>query len=178
MGTRPTDDGAKKWSCIQPSFLQLRSFLLFIVIMFKATTIKSLQVAVLGSGITGSTAARKLAEKGIKVTVFGAGHGIGGRTSTRITRDEYRYQFDHGAQYIGTPKTEDFRETLQNWESNGWVKEWTGKFMTASADGFVEEKGKERFVGFPGMHSICRNLLHHENIKVKLQTRANASYND
>ncbi len=136
MGTRPTDDGAKKWSCIQPSFLQLRSFLLFIVMMFKATTIKSLQVAVLGSGITGSTAARKLAEKGIKVTVFGAGHGIGGRTSTRITRDEYRYQFDHGAQYIGTPKTEDFRETLQNWEVK-WLGEGVDRKVHDSVSGWI-----------------------------------------
>ncbi len=75
-------------------------------------------------------------------------------------------------------KQKIFEKLFRIGRSNGWVKEWTGKFMTASADGFVEENGKERYVGFPGMHSICRNLLHHENIKVKLQTRANASYND
>jgi predicted NAD/FAD-dependent oxidoreductase len=39
-----------------------------------------------------------------------------------------------------------------------------------------EDKKKERWVGYPGMHSICRNLLHHNNIQVKLQTRANAKH--
>ena len=41
-----------------------------------------------------------------------------------------------------------------------------------------EEEGKERYVGQPGMHSICRNLLRHDNIEVRLQTRANASRNE
>jgi len=140
-------------------------------------TAKSLQVAVLGSGVAGSSAARSLAERGIKVTVFEAGFGIGGRTSTRKTRDEFRYQFDHGAQYIGTPKTEQFQNTLRQWRSDGWVKEWSGSFLTAGerCEMTKQDDTKERYVGYPAMNSICRNLLHHENIRVKLQTRANAS---
>jgi renalase len=148
-----------------------------------AQSINSLQVAVLGSGMAGSTAARALADRGIQVTVFEAGHGIGGRTSTRITRDKFRYQFDHGAQYISTPKTDVFRDTLKQWREDEWVKGWSGKFCTVDTnlDLGVElelelegDKKKERFVGYPAMHSICRNLLHHENIQVKLQTQANA----
>jgi len=139
-------------------------------------TTNSLRVAVLGSGIAGSTAARTLADRGAEVTVFEAGNGIGGRTSTRITRDGPRYQFDHGAQYIGNPKTDTFRQCLERWKSDGWVKEWSGTF--AMVDGLkvdLEDDKKERLVGFPRMNSICSNLLHHENIKVKLQTRADAS---
>lgn len=33
-------------------------------------------------------------------------------------------------------------------------------------------------MGFPRMNSICSNLLHHKNIRVKLQTRADASQID
>uniref|UniRef100_A0A7S1FPL1 Amine oxidase domain-containing protein n=1 Tax=Corethron hystrix TaxID=216773 RepID=A0A7S1FPL1_9STRA len=135
----------------------------------------SLRVAVLGSGIAGSTAARTLADRGAEVTVFEAGFGIGGRTSTRITRDEFRYQFDHGAQYIGSPKTEAFRNALDGWRSDGSAKEWTGRFRTARGLELEEDETKDRFVGYPAMHSICRNMLHHENIKVKLRSRANAS---
>jgi len=138
---------------------------------------QGLKVAVLGSGIAGSTAARELAERGTQVTVFEVGFGIGGRTSTRITRDNDRYQFDHGAQYIGKPKTTEFGTALMIWEQGGYVKEWKGRFATVS-DGVVthDEPGKPHYVGYPGMHSICRNLLHHENIRVVTQTRACATH--
>lgn len=155
-------------------------FLLISITMILSTTrvvptANALRVAVLGSGIAGATAARTLADRGIEVTVFEAGFGIGGRTSTRQTRDAFRFQFDHGAQYIGKPKTSIFQEELDKWKSHGWVKEWKGRFGVMT-DGRVteEEEAKERYVGVPGMHSICRNLLHHKNIRVQLQTRANA----
>jgi len=139
-------------------------------------TTNSLRVAVLGSGIAGSSAARTLADRGVEVTVFEAGRGIGGRTSTRITRSDSRHQFDHGAQYIGSPKTDTFRESLESWKSDGFVKEWSGTFATAVGSKVeVESEKKDRWVGFPRMNSICSNLLHHKNIRVKLQTRADVS---
>lgn len=150
-------------------------------------TTKSLRVAVLGSGVAGSTVARTLADRGVSVTVFEAGRGIGGRTSTRITRDDGRYQFDHGCQYISKPKTSDFQDALDRWKRDGWVNDWSGNFGTAveapgedrvSTTMEVDTEKKERWVGYPAMHSICRNLLHHKNIKVNLQTRADATYKE
>jgi renalase len=139
-------------------------------------TTNSLRVAVLGSGIAGSSAARTLADRGAEVTVFEAGRGIGGRTSTRITRSDSRHQFDHGAQYIGSPKTDTFRDSLESWKSDGFVKEWSGTFATAIGSKVEpESEKKDRWVGFPRMNSICSNLLHHKNIRVKLQTRAEVS---
>lgn len=96
--------------------------------------------------------------------------------STRITRDDGRHQFDHGAQYIGSPKTDTFQDCLETWKSDGFVKEWAGTFVTADGSTVEKETAKrDRWVGFPRMNSICSNLLHHKNIKVKLQTRADAS---
>ena len=159
-------------------------------------TAQSLRVAVLGSGVAGSTVARTLADRGVQVTVFEAGRGVGGRTSTRITRDDARYQFDHGGQYISKPKTDAFQDALDEWKRDGWVKEWSGNFGTVRAVAVagddnkdndrptptikmeVDIEKKERWVGYPGMHSICRNLLHHKNIQVKLQTRADAIYKE
>ena len=148
-------------------------------------TTQSLRVAILGSGVAGSTVARTLADRGVQVTVFEAGRGIGGRTSTRITRDDARYQFDHGAQYISKPKTDLFQGALDQWKRDGWVKDWSGDFGTAAGSAGhirmqleVDLEKKERWVGYPAMHTICRNLLHHENIRVKLQTRANAMYKE
>ena len=178
----------------------------FIFHIMSARTVESLRIAILGSGISGSTAARTLVEQvkqkrstiNIEVTVFEAGYGIGGRTSTRITRDEFKYQFDHGAQYIGTPKTNTFRNTLDQWIEDKWVQKWTGNFFnlhlgktsenqdtandcptseSLTINMEKEHDAKERYVGYPGMHSICRHLLHHENIIVKLHTRANAIQN-
>ena len=151
------------------------------IIIMLVHSSNSLRVAVLGSGVAGSAAARALADRGVQVTVFEAGRGIGGRTSTRITRDDGRYQFDHGGQYISAPKTDTFRDALNQWKDDGWVKDWSGNFCTVDHLGVKwegEDKKKERWVGYPGMHSICRNLLHHNNIRVKLQTRANAKHTE
>ena len=157
-------------------FQFLHIYVAFTLAMLVQTT-NSMRVAVLGSGVAGSSVARTLADKGMQVTVFEAGFGIGGRTSTRRTRDEFRYQFDHGAQYIGKPQTEAFRDTLNQWKSDGWVKQWPGRFLTADGLRVKEDEAKDRFVGYPGMNSICQNLLQHKNITVRLQTRANASRN-
>ena len=101
----------------------LRSLFSLVMLLMTTSRVKSIQVAVLGSGIASSTAACTLAERGIEVTVYEVGFSIGGRTSTRITQDEFRYQFDQGAQYISKPKTVLFEETLKDWKGKGWVKE-------------------------------------------------------
>jgi len=150
----------------------LLSTVIVLIIMLVQKS-NSLRVAVLGSGISGSAAARKLADNGIDVTVFECGFGIGGRTSTRITRDEHRYQFDHGAQYISSPKTNAFKEHFDKWVSDGWVKEWSGKFVMVDGTNInIDDGKKKKWVGYPCMNSISQNLLHHDKIKVNLQTRS------
>lgn len=159
---------------------------------------RQLRVAVLGSGVAGSTAARALAENGVGVTVFESGRGAGGRTSTRVVRSgdsdknndkNNDYQFDHGAQYISNPKTEEFRSELDKWVSKGLVREWSGRFATVNTGGGGaaaasttvrwdndEENGTQKknkkWVGYPTMSSICGNLLRHENIQLIVKTRA------
>ena len=55
-------------------------------------------VAILGAGMAGAAAARRLAEAGLDVRVFDKGRGIGGRMATR--RTEAGARFDHGAQFF------------------------------------------------------------------------------
>eukprot|EP00546_Thalassionema_frauenfeldii_P018520 CAMPEP_0178902234 /NCGR_PEP_ID=MMETSP0786-20121207/4490_1 /TAXON_ID=186022 /ORGANISM="Thalassionema frauenfeldii, Strain CCMP 1798" /LENGTH=373 /DNA_ID=CAMNT_0020573475 /DNA_START=26 /DNA_END=1144 /DNA_ORIENTATION=- len=143
---------------------------------------EGLNVAVLGSGIAGSTVARKLADSGLKVTVFECGFGVGGRTSTRVTRDEHKFSFDHGAQYIGQAKTKSFQSSLNEWETLGFVKKWEGRFASVDA---IEQPDIQQdpsagchYVGYPAMNSICKNLLDHENIDVILQTRACCKFDE
>lgn len=178
-----------------------------------------IKVAVLGSGISGSTVARSLADMNAKnqikdttlsnngkddanisveVTVFEVGRGVGGRTSTRTTRGEDSFSFDHGAQYIGKPKTNQFQEALDQWSSQGIVKSWDGKFASVKDADIdtstletnnspqeqtndymiqMEDSPKPHYVGYPSMNSICKSLLDHEHISVVLETRACATFN-
>jgi renalase len=67
-------------------------------------------IAVIGAGMAGITAARTLLQAGHRVSVFEKSFGVGGRMSTR--RSELG-SFDHGAQYF-TVRDDRFR-TMMKW---------------------------------------------------------------
>jgi renalase len=75
---------------------------------------RSKQIAIIGAGMAGMTAARTLAQAGCAVTVFEKSRGFGGRMATR--RSEFG-SFDHGAQYF-TVRDERFR-TMMKWALDG-----------------------------------------------------------
>jgi renalase len=54
-----------------------------------------MEIAVIGAGLTGLVAARRLDARGHKVVVWEKSRGVGGRTATR--RSPEGLQFDHGA---------------------------------------------------------------------------------
>jgi hypothetical protein len=110
-----------------------------------------IKIAILGSGISGCTAASILLEQSsthnLAVTIYESGRGIGGRMSTRRIMvdkqqagggthdDKICYQFDHGCQYISSPtKTNEFQIELNKWINQGWVKPWQGTFGTIRPD--------------------------------------------
>lgn len=59
------------------------------------------QIAIIGAGVAGLTAARELAHAGHAVTVFEKSRGLGGRVTTR--RVAGGYAIDHGAQLLKAP---------------------------------------------------------------------------
>jgi predicted NAD/FAD-dependent oxidoreductase len=160
-----------------------------------------IKVAIVGSGMTGVTVASTLLDEiksnnklNLDITIYEAGRGIGGRMSTRYTatnddtnsngktkqahQQQQRLQFDHGCQYIGPAKTEEFKLALQTWNQRGWIKEWKGKFgwidyitinnkkqssdepRTSSSIGYEETTNNTiRYVGYPRMNSICENII-------------------
>jgi predicted NAD/FAD-dependent oxidoreductase len=162
-----------------------------------------IKVAIVGSGMTGVTVASTLLDEiksnnklNLDITIYEAGRGIGGRMSTRYTatnddtnsngktkqahQQQQRLQFDHGCQYIGPAKTEEFKLALQTWNQRGWIKEWKGKFgwidyitinnkkqssdepRTSSSIGYEETTNNTiRYVGYPRMNSICENIISH-----------------
>ena len=100
------------------------------------------QVAVVGAGIAGLVAARRLADAGLAVTVFEKSRGAGGRCATR--RSEVG-PFHHGVASFGAHSS-TFRETLLHWQARGWVQ--------AAA----EETSQRRWIGTPTMNALARQL--------------------
>ncbi len=110
------------------------------------------RTAIVGAGIAGMSAARKLAEERHDVTVFEKSRGAGGRAARR-RRDGF--EFDHGAQYF-TARSRAFRDHVNAWRQEGVVEEWRGRIVSLGA-------GRERstsawYVGVPGMSSVARCL--------------------
>lgn len=113
-------------------------------------------IAIIGAGMAGATAARLLADAGHSVVVFEKSGGTGGRLSTR--RTEYG-DFDHGAQYVST-KGAAFSSMMTDFVAQGAVADWS-------------PIGKDRegnwHVGTPGMSGLVKPLL--AGIDVRTKTR-------
>lgn len=94
--------------------------------------------------------------------------------STRRTKD---FQWDHGAQYF-SPKSAAFQAAVAEWSDAGWCVPWAGKHCVWSvANGLMTDpKANTRYVGSPGMNSICRGLLN--GINTQYSTRAVARRNN
>ncbi len=140
----------------------------------KTTTSKN--IAIIGAGLAGLTAARTLAQAGHRVTVFDKSRGVGGRMSTK--RTEFG-SFDHGAQYF-TVRDARFR-TLMQWALT--ADENVARPWAANAVRVLDATGRKaaaalpaaepHWVGQPGMNSLaqlCARPLH-EAGRLMLNTR-------
>jgi renalase len=135
--------------------------------MDAASSVARLSVAVIGSGISGLACARTLHDRGYAVFVFEKSRGVGGRMATRRTEDGLK--FDHGAQYF-TVRDERFERHVKGWLEQGVVAPWHGKIVSL-CDGEVTESHNDtkRFVGTPGMNSVCKALA--TGLDIRFQTR-------
>jgi renalase len=101
------------------------------------------RVAIIGAGMAGLAAARRLKAAGIEPILFDKSRGLGGRMATRRVRvpDLGDLQFDHGAQYV-TAKGPRFRAFVEDWRMAGHAAVWF-------------EGG---FVGTPAMTAPARTM--------------------
>lgn len=104
-------------------------------------------VVVIGAGMAGLTAARKLVEAGRSVTVLDKGRRPGGRMATRNLAGDARA--DHGAQFF-TTRSELFEEAVDRWISEGLAREW--------CRGFGTEDGHPRYAATNGMADLAGRL--------------------
>ncbi len=126
-------------------------------------------VAIIGSGISGLICASELNARGFRVTVLDKARGPGGRMSTRrVPELGDDADFDHGAQYF-TVRTRDLAERVAVWQSEGLVAPWRGSFVGIDDAGITASSGDtRRFVGTPGMSSICRALAQSLDVRFEI----------
>lgn len=96
------------------------------------------KIAIVGAGMAGLAAARRLEDAGIGCTVIEKSRGLGGRMATRRVDG---LQFDHGAQYF-TARGPRFQARVAEWQRRGAVTQWM----------------PGRWVGTPGMTAPARSL--------------------
>jgi len=144
------------------------------------------RVAIVGAGVAGLAAARRLAGHGVPVTVLEKSRGLGGRCATRRVRtgpDELR--FDHGAQYF-TVRDPDFAAALAPRIATGDVARWEARFVRIASDGGLLPAGPAgpdgssdrgvRYVARPGMSALAGFLA--EEIGVERESRVVALARD
>ncbi|MBT8196939.1 MAG: FAD-dependent oxidoreductase [Acidimicrobiia bacterium] len=107
-------------------------------------------VVVIGAGMSGLTAARHLAEAGLRAVVLDKGRAVGGRMATRRID---KATFDHGAQHISV-RTEPFARVMEHLVARGTARVW----LRTSSLTHPERGIEERYAGEGGMRRIPEDL--------------------
>ena len=125
-----------------------------------------MNIAVIGAGIAGLSAARAVRALGHDVILFERLRGPGGRVATRrLTGIEMpralsgaSLEFDHGAQYF-TVRDDRFSATVAEWLRDRVVAKWTGRIVSFDDEGWdALAQETDRYVGTPGMGAIAAAL--------------------
>ncbi len=119
-------------------------------------TPETFDVAVVGAGMAGLTAAGALDGAGRSVVVFDKGRGIGGRMATRRLGTAV---FDHGAQYFSV-RSRGFGNVVATASEEGAAVVWSHGFPMLDSSGAMElpGEGHPRWCGRPGMTAIPKRL--------------------
>ena len=105
-----------------------------------------MRVVVVGAGLSGLMAARRIATQNHEVVVLDKGRSTGGRCATRRIGNAV---VDHGAQFF-TARSDEFATIAGEWMRAGVAMEW--------CRGFSDNDGHPRMCGAHGMTSITKYL--------------------
>ncbi|MFM8237516.1 MAG: NAD(P)/FAD-dependent oxidoreductase [Actinomycetota bacterium] len=123
------------------------------------------RVVVIGAGMAGLTAARRLVSA-CDVLVLDKGRGVGGRMATRRIGDAV---FDHGAQFV-TAHTDEFAERIRGLADDGVVVPWfRGRI---GPDGVHAGGGHDRYRGAVSMNAVARALAVGLDVRTGVQVAA------
>jgi predicted NAD/FAD-dependent oxidoreductase len=125
----------------------------------------SRRFGIIGAGIAGLTAARRLHDRGHSVLVVDKGRRPGGRSSTRSMEG---LSFDHGPPFF-TITDPNFHAFLKNSGIFSCLDVWQGRFARLETGQLVPEHPEPpRLVGVPGMGTIGQTLAHEIDMRVSV----------
>ncbi|EJK70449.1 hypothetical protein THAOC_08194 [Thalassiosira oceanica] len=113
-----------------------------------AAATRSVKACVLGGGIGGCSAVRYLDTKSLALVEMG--RGLGGRSSTRMSRDDPRIAINHGAPSADI-RTREGASIMKDLESHGYATKVSGTNELSS--GILEQ-----WRGDPNMSTLCEGL--------------------
>ncbi|MDX1634366.1 MAG: FAD-dependent oxidoreductase [Marinobacter sp.] len=131
------------------------------------------RAAIIGSGLSGLTAAHRLQAKGVTVTLFEKSRGPGGRLASKRLPDG---SVDIGAQYF-TIRNPAFRTFLNRYAGPDCYQPWQADLryqkQSGKWEGFLPD---QRYVGVPRMTAISRRLSEgltlHKQVRIGQLARA------
>jgi predicted NAD/FAD-dependent oxidoreductase len=113
---------------------------------------RSLDVAIVGAGMSGLVAARTIVDHGHHVRVFEKSDVAGGRVRTL---QEGVFSFDIGAQYF-TARDGRFARLTPSWREEGVAAEWESGIRILKEGAVTQpRRTMTRMVGVPGMQNIA-----------------------
>jgi len=130
-------------------------------------------VAVIGAGMSGLSAAKRLREAGLNVVVVEKSRGVGGRAATRrmTLAGGEEIPVDHGAQFF-TARDLRFQDQVARWQERGICFPWSEGFMTWQ-DGSLHEpeawRKDTRYACCGGMSQLGKFLAEGLNVVREFQ---------
>jgi renalase len=126
---------------------------------------------IVGAGLAGLTAARRLQQAGKRVLVLEKENRVGGRMATRVIElaDGSTAVADYGAQFF-TVRTPLFAQQVAEWQRAGLAEIWSHGF--AGSAGQLLADGYPRYRGTQGMEAITDYLA--DGVAVRVATAVQA----
>jgi predicted NAD/FAD-dependent oxidoreductase len=116
----------------------------------------TVDVTVVGGGISGLACARAVRDAGRSVRVLDRGRRVGGRLSSRTIDGR---PVDLGASYFVVGEAEGFGHVVADWEERELARPWTDTFQVIDAEGGRRPKpGPMRWAAPAGLRSLALDL--------------------
>ncbi len=116
----------------------------------------TVDVTVVGGGISGLACARAVTDAGGTARVLDRGRRVGGRLSSRTIDGR---AVDLGASYFVVGEEAGFGRVVADWEERGLARAWTDTFQVLDADGGQTLKpGPMRWAAPRGLRSLALDL--------------------